>query len=98
MSSNLKANCYRFATGCRNLYLPSVGCRKAKMVGKHCWFTIWVCHVTLALMRLHSRVHTCIHDASGQRDAVEQIAADRLPIFQREDSDRIWWSCYALLD
>jgi len=27
MSSNLKANCYGFATGCRKLYLSSVGCR-----------------------------------------------------------------------
>jgi len=30
-----------------------------------------------------------IHDASGQRDAVKQIAADRLPVFQRKDTDRI---------
>ena len=30
---------------------------------------------------------TCIHDASGQRDAAEKIAADRLPVFQREDTD-----------
>jgi len=27
MSSNLKENCYAFATGCRKLYLPSLGCR-----------------------------------------------------------------------
>jgi len=39
----------------------------------------------------------CIHGASGH-DAAEEIAADRLPVFQRKDSDRIWWSCYAVLD
>jgi len=27
MSSNPKANCYAFATGCRKLYLSSVGCQ-----------------------------------------------------------------------
>jgi len=27
--------------------------------------------------------HPCIHDASGWRDAAEQIAAERLPVFQR---------------
>ena len=32
----------------------------------------------------------CIHDASGQRDAAEQIAADRLPVSQRKYTDRIW--------
>ena len=31
---------------------------------------------------MHSRLHPCIQDASGQRDAAEQIAADRLPVFQ----------------
>jgi len=41
------------------------------------------------LLHLHSRLHTCIHDASGQRDAAEQIAADRLPVFQRKDTDRV---------
>ena len=30
-----------------------------------------------------------IHDASGQRDAVKQIVADRLPVFQRKKTDRI---------
>jgi len=35
MSSNLKVNCYGFATGCRKLCLPCVGRRKPKMVGKH---------------------------------------------------------------
>jgi len=30
-----------------------------------------------------------IHDASGQRDAVKQIVADRLPVFQRKETDRI---------
>ena len=29
------------------------------------------------------------NDASGQRDAAMQIAADRLPVFQRNDTDRI---------
>jgi len=38
------------------------------------------------------------HDASEQRDAAEQIAADRLPVFQRKNTDRIWWSCYVVLD
>jgi len=32
-------------------------------------------------LRLHLRLHTCIHDASGQRDAAEQIAADRFTSF-----------------
>ena len=41
--------------------------------------------------------HACIHDVSGQRDAAEQIAAVRFPIFQRRDTDRRWWSCYAVL-
>jgi len=35
MSSDLKANCYGFAAGCRKLYLFSVGWGKPKMVGKH---------------------------------------------------------------
>ena len=50
------------------------------------------------LLHLHSRLNPCIHDASGQRDAAEQIAADRLPVFQRKDADRISQSCYAVLD
>jgi len=40
---------------------------------------------------------SCIHDASG-RDAAEKIAADRLQVFQHIDTDRIWCSCYAVLD
>jgi len=52
----------------------------------------------LHLLRLHSRLHPYIHDVSGQRDAAEQIPADRLPVFQRKDTDRMWWSCYAVLD
>jgi len=50
------------------------------------------------LLRLHSRLHPCIHDTSGQRDAVEQIAGDRLPVFQRKNTDSMLWSCYAVLD
>jgi len=50
-------------------------------------FTAWVTSHWY-LLRLHSRLHPCIHDASGQ-DAAEQIAADRLPAFQRKDTDRI---------
>ena len=34
-----------------------------------------------------SDARACIHDASEQRDAAEQIAANRLPLFQREDTD-----------
>jgi len=41
------------------------------------------------LLRMHARLHPCIHDTSGQRDAAEQIAADRLPVFQPKDTDRI---------
>jgi len=37
MSSNLKANCYEFTTGCRKLYFLSVWYRKLKKVGKHCY-------------------------------------------------------------
>jgi len=29
------------------------------------------------LLRLHTRLHPCIHDASGQHDAAEKIAANR---------------------
>ena len=36
MPSNLKANWYEFATGCRKWYLSFLGCRKPKKVGKHC--------------------------------------------------------------
>jgi len=36
-------------------------------------------------LRLHTRLHPRIHDVSGQRDAAGQIAADRLPVFQRTD-------------
>jgi len=63
-------------------------------------FTIWVCYVTLALAAhaLTPKSLYCIHGASGQRDAAEQIAADRLPVFQHKDTERIWWSCYAVLD
>jgi len=35
MSSNLKANCYEFATGCRKLCFSSVGCREPEKVGEH---------------------------------------------------------------
>jgi len=35
------------------------------------------------LLRLHSRLHPCIQDASGQCDAVEQSAANRLPQFSK---------------
>ena len=40
-------------------------------------------------LRLHSRLHPYIHDASGQHDAPEQIAADKLPVFQLKDIDRM---------
>ena len=43
-------------------------------------FSVWVCYVTLALTPLAptpSRLHICIHNASGKREAAEQIAADR---------------------
>jgi len=44
-------------------------------------------------------LHPCIHGASEHRDAAEQISADRFAVFQRDDTDRIWWwSCYAVLD
>ena len=36
-----------------------------------------------------SDAHARIHDASEQRYAAEQIAADRLPVFQRNHADRI---------
>jgi len=46
------------------------------------------------LLRLQSRLHPCIHDATGQRDAAEQIAADRLlTSFPR----RHFWSGYLLV-
>jgi len=48
-------------------------------------FVTWHWHQ----LRLHSRLQRCIHDASGQRDATEQVAADRLPVFQRNHTDRI---------
>jgi len=41
------------------------------------------------LLRLHSRLHPCIHNASGQRDAAEQIPAGRLPVSRCKDTDRI---------
>jgi len=46
----------------------------------------------------HAYIPMTIHDASGQCDAAEQIAADRLPDFQGKDTDGIWWSCYAMFD
>jgi len=50
------------------------------------------------LLRMHARLHPCVHDASGQRGEAEHIAADKLPVFQRKNTDRIWWSCHAVLD
>jgi len=41
------------------------------------------------LLRMHARLDPCIHDAAEQRDAAEQIAADRLTFFQLKDTDRI---------
>ena len=41
------------------------------------------------LKRCLAILHPCIQDASGQRDAAEQIAADRLPTFLRKHTDRI---------
>jgi len=61
-------------------------------------FFVSLCTSHWHLLRLHSRLHPCIHDASVQRGAAEQIAADRLPVFQRKYTDRIWWSCYAVFD
>ena len=50
------------------------------------------------LLRMHARLYPCIHDASGQRDAADQIPDDRLPVSQGKNTGRIWWSCYAVLD
>ena len=64
-------------------------------------FTVGVCYVIYwHLLRLHSRLHPCIHDASGQRHAAEQIAADRLSVFQLKGTDRIGgpWLWHAMLD
>jgi len=62
-------------------------------------FIIWVgCTSHWHLLRLHSRLHPCIHDASGQHDAAEQIATDRLPVSRCKDTDRIWRSCCAVFD
>ena len=30
-----------------------------------------------------------VHDSSGLRDAADQIATDRLPVFQSKDTDRM---------
>jgi len=30
--------------------------------------------------------------------AFVRALADRLPVFQRKNTDRIWWSCYVVLD
>ena len=48
---------------------------------------------TLAHTALALTSTPCIHDGSGLRDAVEEIAADRLPLFKRKDTDGIWRSC-----
>jgi len=37
-------------------------------------------HIGTHCACIHAYI-TCIHDASGQRDAAEQIVADRLPVF-----------------
>jgi len=49
-------------------------------------------------MKISLCLHPCIHDPSGQRDAAEQIAADRLPVFRHEDTDRIFGRINAVLD
>jgi len=41
------------------------------------------------LLHLHARLHPCVHDVSGQRDAGAQISADGLSVFQRKYTDRI---------
>jgi len=33
----------------------------------------------------YTHADPCLHNASGQRDAAEQIVADRLRVFQRKD-------------
>jgi len=38
---------------------------------------------------MHTRTNPCIHDASGQRDTAEQIAADQLSVLQRKDTERV---------
>jgi len=59
-----------------------------------------VCYVTLALAvhALTIKSLYCIHDSSGQCDTAKQIAADRLPVFHRKDTDRIWRSCYMVFN
>jgi len=54
------------------------------------------CH-SLSLLYAHLHPCPCIHDVSGQRDAAEQIAAYRLPVFQSMDTGRMWSRC-AVLD
>jgi len=39
-----------------------------------------------------------VHTASGRRDAAEWIPGDRLPVFQRKDTDRIRGRVNAVFD
>jgi len=47
-----------------------------------------LCHIGRTCACTHvARLHPCIYDASG-RDTAELIAAGRLPVFQRNDTDK----------
>jgi len=70
---------------------PDKGLRAAKKFGNP-WFTVWVGYVTLALALTPTSLYQkCFRSwSSGQCDAAEQIAADRLPLFQHKDIDTLY--------
>jgi len=64
MSSDVKAYCYGFDTGCRKLYLSSVGCCKPEKVGNH-WASLSIsCYLLInyALANLVKRpLPSCVN-------------------------------------
>jgi len=92
MASNLKANCYRFANGCRKLYFSFVGRRKPGKVGKHrsmrCCsanFGDWCLHVSHILLFYHWKITRTV--CCKKRSRVSEESASQAVLSQLcEDS------------
>jgi len=63
-------------------------------------FAVWVCYVTLALPALALTPTAFLHLWCVRTTWCNwaNYCWKRLPVFQRKDTDRIWWSWYEVLN
>ena len=92
MSSNTKTNCYGLSTGRRELYFPSVGCRKPKKIGKH-WFTRSAINFLSSAVWLHGPSDRLVSRSCRLLDVLRMCSkrSNNLPSIMWIRWFGIWW-------